>query len=230
MKKYNLPTHKECQAIIEAHHVPPHIVKHSLAVAKLAVFLAQKLEEKGITIDVNLVDKACLLHDIARICDFKELDYSRFEQPVTAEDKTKWQQLRAKYKETPHEYAACDILKDKFPVLALTIKKHRYIGILNKKEKPNTWEEKLVYYADMRVMHDKIVPLEERLTEAHKRNALFYGTESQSKIITAKVDPLIYSLEKEIFDEIGLSPLDITDEFIDSFSVTDNRPNRRGIE
>lgn len=230
MKKYNLPTHKECQAIIEEHHVPPHIVKHSLTAAKLAVFLAQRLKEKGITVDVNLVDKACLLHDIVRICNIKELDFNRFEQPVTAEDKAIWQQLRTKYKETPHEYAACDILKDKFPVLALTIKKHRYIGILDEKEKPNTWEEKLVYYADMRVMHDKIVPLKERLTEAHKRNALFHGTEAQSKIITAKVDPLIYSLEKEIFDEIGLTPLDITDEFIDSFSVTDNRPNRRGIE
>ncbi len=230
MKKYNLPTHKECLAIIEEHHVPPHIVKHSLTAAKLAVFLAQRLTEKGITVDVNLVDKACLLHDIVRICNIKELDFNRFEQPVTAEDKAIWQQLRAKYEETPHEYAACDILKDKFPVLALTIKKHRYIGILNKKEKPNTWEEKLVYYADMRVMHDKIVPLEERLTEAHKRNVHFYKTEAQRLSTIAKVDPLIYSLEKEIFDETGLSPLDITDEFIDSFSVTDNRPNRRGIE
>jgi len=230
MKKSNLPTRKECQAIIEEHHVPPHIVKHSLAAAKLAVFLAQRLTEKGIAVDVNLVDRACLLHDIVRICDFKELDYSRFEQTVTAEDKAKWQQLRAKYKETPHEYAACDILKDKFPMRASTIKKHRYIGILNKKEKPNTWEEKLVYYADMRVMHDKIVPLEERLTEAHKRNVHFYKTEAQRLSTIAKVDPLIYSLEKEIFDEIGLSPLDITDEFIDSFSVTDNRSNRRGVE
>jgi len=216
MKKSNLPTRKECLAIIEEHHVPPHIAKHSLTAAKLAVFLAQRLTEKGITVDVNLVDRACLLHDIVRICDFKELDYSRFEQPVTAEDKAKWQQLRAKYKETPHEYAAYDILKDKFPVLALTIKKHRYIGILNKKEKPNTWEEKLVYYADMRVMHNKIVPLEERLTEAHKRNVHFYKTEAQRLSTIAKVDPLIYSLEKEIFDEISLSPLDITDEFIDS--------------
>jgi len=216
MKKSSLPTHKECLAIIDEHHVPPHIVKHSLAVAKLAVFLAQRLNEKGTVVDVNLVDRACLLHDIVRICDFKELDYSRFEQPVTAEDKAIWQQLRAKYKEIPHEYAACDILKDKYPALALTIKKHRYIGILNEKEKPNSWEEKLVYYADMRVMHDKIVPLEERLTEAHKRNVHFYKTEAQRLSTIAKVDPLIYSLEKEIFDEIGLSPLDITDEFIDS--------------
>jgi len=226
MKKYNLPTRKECQAIIEEHHVPPHIVKHSMAVAKLAVFLAQRLTEKGITVDVNLVDRACLLHDIIRICDFKELDYSRFEQPVTAEDKAKWQQLRAKYEGIPHEYAAYDILKDKFPALALTIKKHRYIAVLDEEEKPNTWEEKLVYYADKRVMHDKIVSLEERLTEAHKRNVFFYDTEAQSKIITAKVDPLIYRLEKEIFDEIGLKPLEITDKFIDSFSVTRLLQNR----
>ena len=46
MKKSSLPTHKECLAIIEEHHVPPHIAKHSLAVAKLAVFLAQRLNEK----------------------------------------------------------------------------------------------------------------------------------------------------------------------------------------
>jgi HD superfamily phosphodiesterase len=72
MKKYNLPTHKECLAIIKAHHVPQHIVNHSLAVAKLAVFLAQRLKEKGIAVDVNLVHRACLLHDIVRICNMKE--------------------------------------------------------------------------------------------------------------------------------------------------------------
>ncbi len=223
MKKSSLPTRKECLAIIEEHHVPPHIVNHSLTAAKLAVFLAQRLTEKGITIDFNLVDRACMLHDIVRICNIKELDCNRFEQTVTAEDKAKWQQLRAKYEGIPHEYAAYDILKDKFPVLALTIKKHRYIGILNKKEKPNTWEEKLVYYADMRVMHEEIVPLEERLTEAHKRNVFFYDTEAQSKIVTAKVDLLIYRLEKEIFEKVGLDPVEITDEFIDSNSTTDNR-------
>ncbi len=195
-----------------------------------AVYLLVLIVLITILVILRPLAHGCLLHDIVRICNIKELDFNRFERPVTAEDKAKWQQLRTKYEETPHEYAACDILKDKYPELALTIKKHRYISILNKKEKPNTWEEKLVYYADMRVMHDKIVPLEERLTEAHKRNALFHGTEAQSKVITAKVDPLIYSLEKEIFNEIDLSPLDITDEFIDSFSVTDNRPNRRGIE
>lgn len=208
MKKSNLPTRKECLAIIKEYCVPPHIVKHSLTVAKLAVFLAKKLKGKGISIDINLVDRACLLHDIVRVCDFNGSDYSRFEQPVTAEDKAKWQQLRAKYEGLHHEYAAYNILKEKYPALALTIKKHRYKAILDEKEKPDTWEEKLVYYADKRVMHDKIMPLKERLTEAHKRNVFFHDTEAQSRIITARVDSLIYRLEKEIFDKIGLKVTD----------------------
>lgn len=216
MNKYNLPTQKECLAIIEAHHVPPHIVNHSMVVAKLAVFLARKLKEKGENVNLNLVESACLLHDIVRVCDIKELDYSRIGRPVTAEDKEKWHQLQKKYEQIPHEEAAYDILKEKYPVLALTIRKHRYTALLDEKEKPITWEEKLVYYADKRVMHDKIVPLEERLTEGHKRNALFDESQSQRPAIIAKVDPLIYKMEKEIFDKIGQNPLDITDDFIDS--------------
>jgi len=203
-------------AIIEEHHVPLHILKHSLGAAKLAVFLAQRLKEKGIAVDVDLVDRACLLHDIVRVCDFKESDYSRFKHPVTEQDKAKWKQLRTKYKEIPHEDVAYELLKEKYPVLAQTIKKHRYTALLNENERPNTWEEKLVYYADKRVMHDRIVPLKERLQEAHKRNVPLRSTEAQSQIKTAKVDRLIFELEEEIFSKIGLNPLEVTDEFIDS--------------
>jgi len=90
--------------------------------------------------------------------------------------------------------------------------------MLDEKTRPNSWEEKLVYYADKRVMHSKIVPLRERLKEGHKRNAHLHGSKAQSKINTAKVDPLIYRLEEEIFDRAGLNPLEVTDKFIDSYS------------
>jgi putative nucleotidyltransferase with HDIG domain len=200
MKKFNLPTRQQCFEIIKEYRVPSHILKHSVAAAKLAVFLAERLKEKGEAVDVDLVDRGCLLHDIARVCDFKELDHSQFEQTTTEQDKVKWQQIRGRYKGTCHEDAAYDILKEKYPVLALTIKK-----------------EKLVYYADMRAMHGKIVPLETRLKEAHKRNVHLHGSKAQSRINTAKVDPLIYRLEEEIFDKIGLSPLEVTNEFIDSY-------------
>lgn len=213
----NLPTRQECFKIIKEYHVPEHILRHSLAVGRLVVFLAERLKEKGIAVDVELVEKASLLHDIARVCDFKELDYSKFNQTVSKEDKAKWRQLKEKYKNTSHEIAAYDILKEKYPQVALTIKRHRYMAMLDEKERPDTWEEKLVYYADMRVMHDKIVPLRQRLEDGHKRNVHLHGSPAQSRINTAKIDPLIYKLEKEIFDKIGLEPTEVTDKFIDSY-------------
>jgi len=218
MKRSNLPTRRQCFSIIKEYNVPAHILKHSLAVAKLAVFLAERLKEKGADVDIDLVDRACLLHDIVRVCDFKELDYDRFEYAITEQDKAKWKQIREKYRGIGHEDAAYEILRGKYPVLALTIKKHRYMAMLDEKTRPSTWEEKLVYYADMRVMHDKIVPLKTRLREGHKRNAHLHGSKAQSKINTAKVDPLIYRLEEEIFDRAGLNPLEVTDKFIDSYS------------
>jgi HD superfamily phosphohydrolase YqeK len=227
MKDCSLPTRKECLAILAEYHVPPHIVSHGKAVAKLAVFLAQRLNENGQVVDVTLTEGACLLHDLLRVHDFKESDYNRFERNLPEENKAKWQRLRAKYKSSSHEDAAYDILKEQYPALALTIKRHRYMALLDEKDKPESWEEKLLYYADKRVMHDKIMPLEQRLAEGHKRNVLSHGSAAQSKINTAKVDPLIYEMEKEIFEKIGLDPLEVTEEFIDSRSTIDNRPPSR---
>ncbi len=217
MENFNLPTREECFNILREYHVPSHILDHSLAVAKLAVFLAQRLNEKEIKVNVDLLEKSCLLHDVARVCDFKELDYSKFEQTVTEQDKSRWQQLRKKYKGISHEEAAYDILKAKYPVVALVIKKHRYMGMLDEKSRPDTWEQKLLFYSDMRVMHDEIVPLKRRLEDGHRRNVHFHGTIEQSRINTAKVDPLICRLEEEIFEILDLEPADITGEFIDSY-------------
>ena len=217
MKDCSLPSNKECFAILAEYHVPPHIVSHSKVVAKLAVFLAQRLNENGEAVNIALLEAACLLHDLLRVHDFKESDYKHFEHNLPEKEKAKWEKLHAKYKACSHEDAAYDILKDKYPELALTIKRHRYMALLDEKEKPDTWEEKLLYYADKRVMHDKIVPLEQRLAEGHKRNAYQHGSAEQSKINTAKVDPLIYEMEKEIFEKISLDPLEVTEEFIDSY-------------
>jgi len=91
------------------------------------------------------------------------------------------------------------------------------MAMLDEKDCPKSWEEKLLYYADMRVMHDKIVPLKQRLAEGHKRNIYMHGSAAQSRINTAKVDPMIEEMEKEIFNKIALDPLEVTDDFIDSY-------------
>src|SRR4030042_3462448 len=106
MKDCSLPTHKEGLSILAEYHVPQHIVSHSKTVAKLAVFLAQRLNEKGEAVDVTLLEGACLLHDLLRVFDFQQPDYNRFERNLPEEEKAKWQSLRAKYKAIPHEDAA----------------------------------------------------------------------------------------------------------------------------
>jgi uncharacterized protein len=216
MKNYNLPTRSQCLNLMQEHHVPAHVRQHSLTVAKLAVFLATKLRDKGIAINIDLVDRACLLHDLFRLFEFRESDYDKSAPPPTEKDKEQWEHLRAEYKGLCHEDAAYDLLKQKYPALALTIKRHRYAALLDEQDRPHTWEEKLVYYADKRVMHDKIVPLKKRLEEAHKRNVHLHRSTAQSKLNAAKIDPLIFKLEQEIFSHIGLNPHDVTDEFINS--------------
>ena len=217
MKDCSLPTRKECLALLAEYHVPPHIVSHCRAVAKLAVFLAQRLNENGAAIDIELLERAGLLHDMMRVFDFPERDYNLFERNLPAEEQAKWQRLRTKYKAMTHEDAAYDVLKERYPVLALTIKRHRYMAMLDEKDRPDTWEEKLLYYADMRVMHDEIVPLKQRLAEGHKRNVFSHGSAAKSKINIARVDPMIEEMEKEIFEKIALDPLEVTEEFIDSY-------------
>ena len=209
--------------MIRACHVPIHIVRHSETVAKLGVFLAQRLAERGMDIDVKLVERACLLHDLFRVCDFPLEDFRWFEQPVSDEDKTKWRQLKTEHGVNRHEDAADLFLKDDYPVLAETIRKHRYTAIIDENDRPESWEEKLVYYADKRAMHETIVSLKERLDEAHQRSA---SAPAQAGIprnaeMEAKVDAQIFKLEAEIFDAIDLDPDKVTDAYIDKHA-TDN--------
>jgi len=100
--------------------------------------------------------------------------------------------------------ATAALLRNKYPQLAQVVRKHRYTAISHQKDKPVTWEEKLVYYADKRVMHDRIVSLKKRLEEAHKRYADWCRANARSSLDTVKIDRLIYKLEKEIFAKIGL--------------------------
>jgi len=223
MHSCSLPSREECIELLRECHVPVHIIKHSKAVAKLGVFLARRLVEQGIPVNVDLVERACLLHDIFRVCEFPLQDFSRFEQLVTEEDKAKWRKLKEQHGGARHEDAACAYLKDAYPILAQTIRKHRYTAIVDKEDMPRTWEEKLVYYADKRAMHDQIVPLPERLEEAHRRNAARRKAAGIDPAEIERIDAAILELEAELFAPTGLDPNAVTSEFIDEYSVSIGR-------
>ena len=201
----NLPTREECYGMLKEYHVPKNVVAHSEQVAKLSIFLAEKLKEKGEEVNVDLVEKAALLHDLVRICNFKSFEKDHFKDfgfEITDEEYKNMKKVREKYIDQHHADAGYKILKDRYPELALVIKRHRYIYIMSD-DKPSTWEEKIVYYADKRVTHDKIVSLKDRLDDGERRNAHMAEKDAEKRAMLRKLN---FELENDIFDTIGLGP------------------------
>lgn len=152
----HLPTRNECLLMLEEHNVPENVRKHSLCVNKVAVFLASRMKEKGISIDVDLVDRASLLHDLDKIKTLHTGD---------------------------HGLVAYDILRQKgYSEVARVVKNHLYDALDSDLE----WEEKIVNYADKRCSEDKIVPLQERMDYIMKHYSSKYpavNKESEEKLI-----------------------------------------------
>lgn len=167
-----LPSREQCLKLLEKHKVPEHIVRHSVTVEKVAVFLAEKLVEAGQQVNVELVSRASLLHDI---------------------DKMKTIETGA-----GHGSISKQILEEEnLPELGVIAFKHHLSHIL--KERPfENWEEKLVYYADKRVTHDKVVSLDERFEYLLER----YGSKREIVEKISSCKPKVKQLEEEIFSKI----------------------------
>ncbi len=175
----NIPNEEECEKILKKFEVPDNILRHSRLVEKIALFLAKKLIEKGEKVDLELIRAAAILHDIDKI----------------------------KTKETGnHGKLAYDFLKEKYPEVAEVIISHLFhrsaIVPLD------SWEKKLVYYADCRVNDDKLVSFEERVNYIVEK----YGniSEEANKRIHDAI-PFAKEIEKEIFKNLDIEPEDLKD-------------------
>jgi len=61
-----LPSRKQALLLLKENGCSSKVVNHCLAVAKLAEETAKTLREKGLSVNVELVDIGALLHDIGR--------------------------------------------------------------------------------------------------------------------------------------------------------------------
>ncbi|MBT5016627.1 HD domain-containing protein [Candidatus Peregrinibacteria bacterium] len=180
-------------------HTPLHVRAHCLQVARIGQLLGEKLIEKGLEVDLKLVWLAGLAHDFIRIIDFKDVPADL----GTQEDQIVWGKLRSTYK-GHHADVGAQILEEMGEsTLAQIVQKHKYCAILN--NPPQTWEEKIIYYADKRVTHNDIVDLQERLNEGYERNFANQPITEEEK----ERRQAIIALEKEIFDQIDLTPEDV---------------------
>jgi hypothetical protein len=197
-----LPTEEECLAYFEEYKVPGNIKKHCLCVTRVAVFLAKQLNEAGISINVDLVNRAALLHDLFKVVTLKTLEPSEqyHPEPYSEEETVMWKELREKYPNMWESQVAEVVFKDRFPELAVTV------GNSSDPHKDNkTWEELIVHYADFRIMQENIVLLDERL--AYLRNR--YPSEDggwDKHTIVMKED------EKKIFNKLGFEPEELKTE------------------
>jgi len=169
-----MPTKDECMDILKKEGVPEHIIRHSIMVARVAVYLARKLKDAGEDVNVGLVESAALLHDVSKYnCIKNKSDVHHGEEGSTV------------------------LAKMGLKEIAEIVEKHGLDSIFDGSLK--TLEEKLVYYADKRVTHDKHVALDERFDYLKKRYPM-----ARERIVKAM--PLVKKLEKDIFERIGETP------------------------
>lgn len=197
-------TEKNLQLLLEEFHVPAHIRAHMKKVAGIAVFIGKKLIKKGGSVDLKSLEQAALLHDMVKLCDFKELKPERFQTPYTEEDLSCWKKLIKEYHHVGHVHAAYEILKQRGEEkIATIIKKHRFSCLIdpNENERPVSWEEKILYYADKRVKHDQIVTIKKRVEDGRKR----YFPDGKVPANDEKIYQAILSLEHELSKASGIN-------------------------
>jgi uncharacterized protein len=155
-----------------------NIVDHSVEVANVALFLSTELNKRGQRIDLLLVEAASLLHDLTKTDSFK-----------TKEDhaRTGSQLLKGMgYKEVGEVVAQHVWLSHNVDPLLVS-------------------EEEVVNYADKRVMHDRIVSLEERFSDLRDR----YGRDQKSIDYLRQMERVIREIENKIFLILQINPNDL---------------------
>ncbi|MBT3293119.1 tRNA (adenosine(37)-N6)-threonylcarbamoyltransferase complex ATPase subunit type 1 TsaE [Candidatus Peregrinibacteria bacterium] len=161
-----LPCAEEIEDWRKEMELPERICAHCDAVANFALELSNKLIEKGHIIRSKTLYKAGVLHDLLRFVDFSEANGPKYNKKQHLEPDI-WKEVRAKYEGKGHEEACAMFLTEQgYGKLAEIIKVH---GLKLPPENRRTIEQKLLYYADKRVINDKVVTLEERFKDFNKR-------------------------------------------------------------
>jgi uncharacterized protein len=153
-----LPSKEQALLLLRENQCSVEVIKHCKAVAKLALKTAEACKQKGLNVELELVEIGALLHDIGR----------------------------SKTHTVHHAVIGAEILEAAGlpePVISI-IKRHVGGGITTTEAEklgwpndiyiPVTLEEKIVSYADKRIKNSKRVPIEvaiEELAEEQRYDA-----------------------------------------------------------
>ena len=198
-----LPSVEHCDELFRHYHVPKNIFEHCKKVSKLATGIARKLKAKGIALDIELVRIGALLHDFMKAVMIRNLgETNKFGHTATKEEIDAWKALRSRFADKKHESeVTAELLKDSYPELAKFL---LHEGILSSQAvMERAWEEKVIHYADWRVLGTAIVSLEERFADFKVRYAHVIGTDEKR---WGRMKEAERKAEKEIADALGIQP------------------------
>ena len=174
-----IPSVQQCFALMTKYEMLENIKAHSIVVERIASLMARSLQKAGENLSLEKVTAGALMHDIAKTQSLK-----------TKED---------------HSAKGAEIcLQNHLDEIADIVAEHVVLkGFVP--EGP-ILEKEIVYYADKRVNHDKIVSLEERLAYLVRR----YGKGDEGLIRRmAKNFDLCKRVESKLFAKLDFAPEDV---------------------
>jgi len=182
-----LPQESEIKKWREEIRILPHIEKHCDVVAAFAKRCSEELLKRGTIVRPHAVFLAGLLHDLLRFVDFLN--------PEDRKIHPEWVEIAERYNASHEETCARFVAERGYPELGMIIRPHG-LKTLDEEGALQTIEQKILFYADKRVMGDKVVSLKERFDDFIVRYVK--GTESEdAKRWKEKTE----ALEKELFGE-----------------------------
>lgn len=161
-----LPTLEVIEQWRKEMHLPPNIIEHCNAVAKLSKKLGEELVQRGHVVRLEALYRAALLHDLVRFVDFRPgAGPAQFK--ATPDDVACWEHVATTYAGKKHEAACAAFLEQNgFPEIAQIVALH---GLLSPSPLRKTIEQKILYYADKRVRDATVVTLDERFDDFRTR-------------------------------------------------------------
>lgn len=167
-ESYNIyPTEDECFRLIKEYKMLPNIVQHSIQVKNVSIAIYKHLV-RPVCISPDLLIAAALLHDIAKTNSLIN-------------------------DEVRHDVTGGEILRSLgYEEIAIIVENHVVFNGFDP-DGPLT-EKEIIYYADKRVMHDKIVNIDTRVDDLVER----YGRDERIKKLILENKKFIITLEKKI--------------------------------
>ena len=139
-----LPSREQAIELLQKNGCPQKVINHCEIVATIALDIAQKLQNKGLKIDLTLVETGALLHDIGR-SKTHDVDHGLVGSQI------------AQSAGIPQ--SVVNIIK-RHVGGGITAKEAQEFGWPEDTYTPLTLEEKIVCYADKLIEKSKRVPIE----------------------------------------------------------------------